>query len=142
MFSSPRRGGGGLEKDTCQGMALFTFSDFIQTKSVDYSVVLLEVTCHRKQFLKFSREPDTECQVLDTFPLLEPSGESRVLGHGHGPGHLALALGVGGGCNDLRAGHPNILRTGHHLGLIVQEVRGAGGELLVSGGHDALKLSR
>ena len=36
LFSSPRRGGGGLEKDTCQGMALFTFSDFIQTKSVDY----------------------------------------------------------------------------------------------------------
>jgi len=70
-------------------MALFTFSDFIQTKSVDY----LRSLVTGNSFLKFSREQDTECQVLDTFPLLEPSSKSRVLGHGHRSGHLALALG-------------------------------------------------
>ena len=81
--------------------------------------------------------------MLHTFPLLEPSGEPRVLGHGHGPGHLALVLRVvGGGCDDLGARHLDVLWTGHHLGLVVQEVGGAGRELLVPGGHDALQLAR
>ena len=82
----------------------------------------IEVTCHRKQFLKFSRGKDTECQVLDTFPLLEPAREPRVLGHGHGARHFALALRRGGG--DLGARHGDILRAGHHLGLALQEVGG------------------
>ena len=80
--------------------------------------------------------------MLDTFPFLEPSGESRVLGHRHRPRHLALVLVVVGGGDDLGARHLDVLGTGHHLGLVVQEVGGAGRELLVPGGHDALQLAR
>ena len=65
--------------------------------------------------------------VSDSFPLLEPPGKAGVLRHRDRPGHLRGGLGG-----------KQVLRRGHDLNLVLQQV-GGGGELPVPR-HDGVRL--